>query len=118
MRINITAWCTYKEFYSLEITDSYVANLNAWFHGRYPDAEVSITKEDINAIFGNGEWDDKLNYQLDECYKLSNFIEEYVRDDVWESFVDNEYWSMDDWSTEIEFDSAAEKEHFDGPDLY
>lgn len=117
MRINITAWCRYKEYYSLDITEDYLKRFNEWAHNRYPNVEFEdITAEDIYAIFGDGEWLDKFDTCLDEFYKLGDFIVDYVRDDVWESYKDNEYWDMEDWDTDIEFDTAAEKEHFEGPE--
>ena len=117
MRINITAWCRYKEYYSLDITEDYLKRFNEWAHSRYPDVEFEdITAKDIYAIFGDGEWLDKFELILEDHYKLGHFIEDYVREDVWESYEDNEYWDMDDWDTDIEFDTAAEKEHFEGPE--
>lgn len=116
MRININAWCRYKEFYSLDITEEYVKRLNEWAHSRYPDAKFEdITAEDIYAVFGSrGEWLDKFDIRLDDWCTLGSFIEEYVREDVWESYEDNEYWDMEDWETSVEFDTLAEKEHFEG----
>ena len=118
MRINIKAWCRYKEFYSLEITEEYLKRLNEWAHERYPDAKFEdITAEDVYAVFGcRGEWLDKFDTYLDEHYKLGDFIEECVRGDVWESYEDNEYYEMEDWETSVEFDTLAEREHFEGPD--
>ena len=119
MRINITAWCRYRETYSLEITESYLKQMNEWVRGRYPDAQFEdITAEDVYAVFSmyDGDYPDKLKIELDSWYNLGNFIEEYVREDVWESYEDNEYIDMDDYETEVDFDSAAEREHFEGPE--
>lgn len=119
MRININAWCRYRETYSLEITEEYLKQMNEWVHSRYPDVEFEdITTEDIYAIFGmyNEDYPEKLKTRLDNWYNLGNFIEEYVREDVWESYEDNEYIDMDDYDMEVEFDNAAEREHFEGPE--
>ena len=119
MRINITAWCRYVENYSLEITEEYLKQMNEWVRGRYPDVEFEdITAEDIYAVFGMYEVGDsaKLKTELTDWYTLGNFIEEYVREDVWESYEDNEYIDVDDYETRVEFDTAAEREHFEGKD--
>lgn len=117
MRININAWCRYRETYSLEITEEYLKQMNEWVRGRYPDAQFEdITAEDIYAVFSAYEWDyaEKLRISLDNWYTLGNFIEEYVCEDVWESYEDNEYIDMEDYETAVEFGSAAEREHFEG----
>lgn len=119
MRININAWCRYRETYSLEITEEYLKRMSEWIRERYPNVEFEdITAEDIYAVFGVYEWDypEKLRISLDNWYTLGNFIEEYVRKDVWESYEDNEYIGMEDWETEVDFDTAAEREHFEGPE--
>lgn len=115
MRINITASCRYREYYSLDITEDYLKHFNGWAHNRYPNVEFEdITAEDIYAIFGDGEWLDKFEVILEDNYKLGNFIEDSVREGVWESYKDNEHWYTDDWDTDIEFDTVAEREHFEG----
>lgn len=117
MRININAWCRYREIYSLEITEEYLKGMNEWIRGRYPDVKFEdITVEDVYAIFSmyDEDYPAKLQIVLDEYYNLGGFIEEYVRSDVWESYEDNEYICMDDYETEVEFDTAAEREHFEG----
>lgn len=117
MRVNITAWCRYVETYSLEITEEYLKQMNEWVRGRYPDAEFEdITAKDIYDVFGMYELGDsaKLQTQLTDWYTLGNFIEEYVREDVWECYVGNEYIDVDNYETEIAFDSSAEREHFEG----
>lgn len=117
MRINITAWCRYRETYSLEITEEYLKKLNEWVRSQYPDVEFEdITAEDVYGIFSECEWDypTKLRIRLDGWYNLGSFIEEYVRDDVWNSYQDNECIDMDDWEAEVNFNSAAERKHFEG----
>lgn len=117
MRVNINAWCRYKETYSLEITESYLERMNEWIRENYPDVEFEdITAEDVYAVFSACEWDypEKLRISLDDWYTLGNFLEEYVREDVWECYEDNEYIEMDDYEMEVEFDTAAEREHFEG----
>jgi hypothetical protein len=119
MRININAWCRYRETYSLEITESYLAQINEWIRRCYPEVEFEdITAEDIYAVFSMYDWDypEKLKTQLDNWHDLGSFVEDYVRQDVWECYEDNEYIDMDDYDTEVEFDTAAEREHFEGPE--
>ena len=118
MRINITAWCRYKEYYSLDITEDYLKGLNEWFKQKYPDLVEtvgSITVEDIHAVF-DGEWNDRLDIQLDESYKLGYFIEDCVRADTWESYDDNEYWDMDEHEISVEYESPAERKALCGDD--
>ena len=119
MRVNINAWCRYKEFYSLEITEEYLKQLNECLHREYPNIEFEdITAEDIYVIFNKycETCPDKLEIELDNIYNLGGYVQEYVREDIWEHYVDNEYISVDDYETEVEFDTAAEHERFEGPD--
>lgn len=119
MRININAWCRYRETYSLEITEEYLKQMNEWIRERYPNIEFDdITVEDIYAVFSmyDGDYPEKLQIELDNYYDLGSAIEEYVREDVWESYEDNEYLEMDDYDMEVEFDTAVEREHFEGPE--
>lgn len=113
MRVNITAWCRCQENYSLEITENYLKSLNEWIHEHYPSVEFEdITIEDIYAVFNIDEHNDKLNVRLDEYWTLGEYVEDYVRDDVWESYEDNEYCEMEDYDVAIGFDSSAEKARF------
>lgn len=117
MRININAWCRYRETYSLEITEEYLKQMNEWVRERYPNVEFEdITAEDIYAVFGMYEVGDsaKLQIELTDWCTLGDFIDEYVREDVWNSYENNEYIEMDDWEAEVKFDTAAEREHFEG----
>lgn len=116
MRININAWCRYVETYSLEITEEYLKQMNKWVRDRYPDAEFEdITVEDVYAVFSmyEGYYPEKLKIQLDNWYTLGGFINEYVREDVWEHYESNDYIDTDDYETEVDFDTAAEREHFE-----
>lgn len=117
MRINIDAWCRYRETYSLEITEDYLKQMNDWIREHYPDVEFEdITVEDVYAIFSMYDVDyfEKLKIKLDNWHNLGSVIEEYVRNDVWGCYQDNEYITMDDYETEVEFDSPAERERFEG----
>ena len=117
MRVNINAWCRYRDFYSLEITDEYLKQLNECLHKEYPNVEFEdITAEDIYTIFDMscGAYPDRLEIELDNIYNLGGYVQEYVREDIWEHYVDNEYISVDDYETEVEFDTAAEQEQFEG----
>lgn len=119
MRININAWCRYRETYSLEITEEYLKRMSEWIRERYPNVEFEdITAEDVYAVFSmyDGDYPEKLHIRLDNWYDLGTAIEEYVREDVWESYEDNEYIDMDDYETKVEFDTAAEREYFEGPE--
>jgi hypothetical protein len=75
-----------------------------------------ITAEDVYAIFGMYDvgYFEKLKIKLDNWHNLGSVIEEYIRNDVWGCYQDNEYITMDDYETEVEFDSPAEREHFEG----
>lgn len=117
MRVNITAWCRYVETYSLEITEEYLKQLNEHVRSQHPNIEFEdITAEDVYAVFGACECDypEKLKISLDSWCDLGGFIDEYVREDVWNSYENNEYIEMDDWEAEVKFDTAAEREHFEG----
>lgn len=115
MRVNITAWCTYQEYYSLEITEDYLKHLNEWIHERYSEIEFEdINLDDVYSIFSNYEQNDKLNLRLDEWYTLGGYVEEYIREDVWDRYEGNEYCGTDDSDTKIEFDSYDEKVRFEG----
>lgn len=117
MRVNINAWCRYKEFYSLKITDEYLKQLNEYLHKEYPNIEFEdITAEDIYLIFDMscGVYPDKFNIKLDNIYNLGSYVQEYVRKDVWEHCLDNEYINVDDYESEVEFDTDDERERFKG----
>lgn len=116
MRININAWCRYRETYSLEITEEYLKQMNECVRGSYSDIKFEdITVEDVYAVFSmyDGDYPAKLKIQLDNWCNLGNFIEEYVREDVWDSYEDNEYIDTDDYETEVDFDTVAEREYFE-----
>lgn len=115
MKVNITAWGTYQEYYSLEITENYLKYLNEWIHEHYPSVKFEdITVEDIYSIFNNDEQNDKLNISLDKWYTLGKYVEGRVREDAWDHYERSEYSSTNDYDTKIEFDSYDEKVRFEG----
>ena len=109
MRVNINAWCRYKEFYSLKITEEYLKQLNEYLHTEYPNVDIYVIYEMSGWVYP-----DKFNIQLDNIYNLGGYVQEYVREDVWEHCIDNEYINVDDYETAVEFDTEAERERFKG----
>lgn len=100
--IERTAYCTYKESYSLVIDESYVKAINSWLRKKYPNVQVEdITEQDIKDYYNN-EDTLKLKTKLSERSTLGDFIHECVDEDIWDSCYDTQYDYMEDYDTYIE----------------
>ena len=104
MRLEIREYVRRMEFYELDITDDYLAQLNTYLRTQHPTLEFpDISEEDVAACLEN----DGGNYAhlaqaIDSYCTLGEVIRDYVMQDLWSNWYDGEHLDTEDYELEIQ----------------
>ena len=106
MKIRRYAYITATELYELEITEELVKSYNEYIRNNYtlPEGFVDLTVQDVIDIYSDNS--ERSNEEItltkwDYKCPLREVVEEFVSEDLWDSYVEVTDHDTDDWDDEV-----------------
>jgi hypothetical protein len=97
MRIEAINYCSYKEYYGLEITETVLQILTDSVRRYIPDF-APVTEKEVYQIMETGwDADSRLEMTLKPNWTttweptVGDYLEDLIRDMLWDSYIENEY---------------------------